>query len=151
LHRQASEVKALIEPAVRHMGYELVGVEFASVDRSLVLRLYIDAPEGVTLGDCERVSRHVSGLLDVEDPIHSRYALEVSSPGLDRPLFAAGDYARFAGQRACIRLRVPWQGRRKFTGKIIGVQEEHVRLEEEGAEFAIPLGAIQKANLAPER
>ena len=111
--RESAELRKLLEPAVSALGFELVGVEFVSGRRGL-LRLYIDSEDGVTIDDCQAVSHQVSGLLDVEDPIQGQYSLEVSSPGLDRPLFRAADFERFAGHEVSLRLVAPVEGRRKF-------------------------------------
>ncbi|MEW6354478.1 MAG: ribosome maturation factor RimP [Pseudomonadota bacterium] len=149
--RQApTHVRQVIEPVVTALGYELVGVEYASQGRAPVLRIYIDSADGISLDDCQRVSHQVSGVLDVENPIQGRYDLEVSSPGLDRPLFNAQDFARFAGQRAKIQLHAPLNGRRNFTGVLHGVRDDCVVIEDSGAEFALPLSGIDKARLAPE-
>ncbi|QKT02567.1 ribosome maturation factor RimP [Ectothiorhodospiraceae bacterium 2226] len=149
--RAGKALENLIEPAVTALGYELVGAEFHSQGgRGGLLRLYIDAEAGITLDDCERVSRQVSAVLEVEDPIPGRYTLEVSSPGLDRPLFSAAHYNRFLGRRARLRLQQPVEGRRKITGVIVAVRDETVVLEEDGAEYAVPLVNVEKANLVPE-
>jgi len=115
-----------------------------------VLRVYIDKDGGVTLDDCQKVSRQVSGVLDVEDPIHDRYALEVSSPGLDRPLFTREHFARYTGHSVQIRLDKPLDGRRNFKGIIQGMQDEAVLLEVDGTQFVLPLQAIEKAKLVPD-
>ncbi|HKJ07925.1 MAG TPA: ribosome maturation factor RimP [Gammaproteobacteria bacterium] len=139
---------ALIEPAVNTLGCELVGVEYVS--GSSLLRVYIDRPEGVTLDDCEAVSYQISGLLDVEDPIPGHYSLEVSSPGLDRPLFKAADFERFAGQQVRIRLGMPLDGRRKFKGVLHGLRGDDVVIEEDGQQFRLPLERIEHARLVPD-
>ena len=149
--RQASpELIAIIEPAVTGLGYELVGVEHLPQGRHSLLRIYIDSEDGVTVDDCGRVSHQVSGVLDVEDPIRGPYTLEVSSPGLDRPLFTAEHFQRFAGNRVKIQLRAPQQGRRKFSGMLHGMRDEAVVIEQDGEELALPIGAIEKANLVPD-
>jgi ribosome maturation factor RimP len=141
---------ALLEPVVSGLGYELVGVEHVAAGRQGVLRVYIDAPAGIAVDDCERVSRQVSALLDVEDPIPGAYALEVSSPGLDRPLFGARDFSRFAGQRARIRLRAPLSGQRNFKGVLRGVVGDNVLVLVDDREMSLPLDQVEKANLVPE-
>jgi ribosome maturation factor RimP len=149
--RAGKALEDLIEPAVGALGYELLGVEFHGQGaRGGLLRLYIDSPEGIRVEDCERVSRQVSGILEVEDPIPARYTLEVSSPGLDRPLFSAAHYERFLGQRAKLRLRSTTDGRRKITGVIRAVRDDAVVLEEEGVEHVVPLANVEKGNLVPE-
>jgi ribosome maturation factor RimP len=140
----------MLEPAVAALGYELVELEFHPQGRGSVLRLYIDQPDGVTLDDCERVSRQVSALLDVEDPIPGAYSLEVSSPGLDRPLRKLSDFQRFAGQRAKLELTLPIDGRRRFTGVLAGVEGEHVLMDVDGTQFRLPYAQMGKAHLVPE-
>lgn len=144
------KLTAMAEPAVTSLGYELVGLEYRPNKSEGLLRIYIDSAAGVTLEDCELVSHQISGLLDVEDPIQGAYRLEISSPGLDRPLFKAADFERFAGVEARIRLTGLWDGRRKFRGILRGVQDGHVLIEEEGAEYAVPLDRIDRANLVPD-
>ena len=132
------------------MGYELVGVEFNSGQRNSVLRVYIDTEQGVTLEDCQAVSHQLSGVLDVEDPIKGNYSLEISSPGLDRPIFKATDFDRFAGRRVKIKLATPQAGRRNFTGQLQGVQDEDVVLLEDDNEIRLSLSRIDTARLVPE-
>jgi len=132
------------------MGYELVGIEFRANPRNSLLRIYIDKPEGVSVDDCALVSHQVSGVLDVEDPIPGRYTLEVSSPGLDRPIFKASDYDRFAGERIRVRLQGLYEGRRRVLGVLRGLRGDSVVIEENGVEIEVPLGQIEKANLELE-
>lgn len=136
----------LLEPAVGAMGYELVELEF----QGRALRLYIDQPQGVTLDDCEKVSREVGAVLDVAAPILQAYTLEVSSPGLDRPLRKPGDFERSIGKRARLELRLPLNGRRRFSGTLQGLEEDKVLIEVDGAQFRLPFEQIAKARLAPE-
>lgn len=140
----------LLEPAVAGLGCELIGVVYRGNPRSALLRLYIDKPGGVDLDDCTRVSQHVSGVLDVEDPISLQYNLEVSSPGLDRPIFKVSDYDRFAGEKVKIRLLAPLEGRRRLTGELRGVRGDEVVIEDNGIEINVPLSQIDKANLELE-
>lgn len=140
----------LLEPAVAGMGCELVGIVYRGNPRNALLRLYIDKPGGVDLDDCTRVSRHVSGVLDVEDPISTQYTLEVSSPGLDRPIFKSEDYNRFAGEKVRLRLQAPLDGRRRLAGVLRGLQGDEVVVEENGIEINVPLSQIDKANLELE-
>ncbi|HHQ42024.1 MAG TPA: ribosome maturation factor RimP [Chromatiales bacterium] len=147
--RRETALEALLEPAVSRLGYELVGVEYHGGRRAL-LRLYIDREGGVSVEDCQRVSCQVSGLLDVEDPIPGPYTLEVSSPGLDRPLFRAADFQRFAGREVRIRTDVPLEGRRNFRGVLRGLRGDEVLVEVDGAELALPVERIEQARLVPE-
>lgn len=143
-----THIVELIQPTVEALGVELWGVEYLIQGKYSVLRVYIDRQdEGVTIDDCERVSRQVSGILDVEDPIPGEYTLEVSSPGMDRPLFHLEQFARFAGELASVRLRTPVDGRRKFKGVIQSVSDDSVTLLVDGKEYQLPAVAIDKANL----
>lgn len=138
----------LIEPVVIGMGYELVGVEFDS--RQRILRVYIDSEAGILIDDCSQVSHQLSGMLDVEDPIPGEYQLEVSSPGMDRPLFTLAQFERFKGSLARVQLHRPLEGRRKFKALIVGVEGDTLQLQEGEAVFAIPFDSIDKARLVPE-
>ncbi|MCS6786160.1 MAG: ribosome maturation factor RimP [Thiobacillaceae bacterium] len=140
------ELQTLIEPTLGGMGYELVALE--RVGRGL-LRVYIDKPGGVDLDDCTRVSNQLTRLFAVEGVDYDR--LEVSSPGLDRPLTRAGDFDRFAGNRARFKLRLPIEGRRQLIGLLLGASPEGVRLRlEAGAEVLLPWKQIESARLAPD-
>jgi ribosome maturation factor RimP len=147
--RESAELRALIEPAVRVLGFELVGVEFFH-GKSAVLRLYIDHPNGVSVDDCQAVSYQVSGILDVEDPIRGQYSLEVSSPGLDRPLFHERDFERFRGCEVDVRLVTPLNGRRRFRGVLGGLQDGLVVLQMDDEELVVALDEIDQARLVPD-
>ena len=149
--RQAPDnVQKPVEAAVRGLGYELVGVEYLPQGRRSLLRVYIDSPDGITVDDCERVSHQVSGVLDVDDPIRGQYVLEVSSPGLDRPLFTAEHFRRFAGSRVRLRISPPLEGRRNFSGVLRGLNDDLVVVIQEDGEVKIPLHQIEQARLVPE-
>ena len=145
---------AMIEPLVNDLGYELVLLEYNPYRGSAALQVYIDAVGGITLGDCERVSREIEGVLDVEDPIPQGYRLEVSSPGLDRPLVKPAHFERFAGSMARVQLVAPLEGgsgRRKYQGVLRGMQGDNVVLETDDAgkvELALP--QIERARLVPD-
>ena len=141
---------ALLEPLVETMGYELVLLEFSPHKGSALVRLFIDAPAGITLGDCERVSREVEGVLDVEDPIPSNYRLEVSSPGLDRPLVKPAHYEKFVGQVAKVQLIAPKAGRRKFQGVLKGLQDGQVVLDTAEGTVVLKMDEIERARLVPD-
>lgn len=160
--RQAPvSLQKLIEPAIAVLGYELVGTEYLPQGKHSLLRIYIDTPDGITVEDCERVSHQVSGLLDVEDSIQGQYTLEVSSPGLDRPLFKIEHFDRFIGQQIKVRLKMPLNGQgsgqRNFTGKLLGTRDGAVLMQAdmgEGSgeavqELALPLEKIEAARLVP--
>jgi ribosome maturation factor RimP len=140
----------ILEPAVEALGYELTDLEVSLGRRGGVVRLFIDHADGITLEDCERVSRQVSRLLDVEDPIPGDYNLEVSSPGLDRKLVKPADFERFAGSLVSVRLRQLTDGRRRLQGKLLGRDGEQAVIESEGTEYRIPLMEIEVARLVPE-
>ncbi len=140
----------LLTPVIEALGYELVGLEYHPNRKRSLLRIYIDSPAGVGLEDCGRVSHQVSGVLDVEDPVPGEYSLEVSSPGLERPIFKVSDYDRFAGERVRLRLHGLLDGRRKFHGRLVGLRENRVAVEEEGGTVEVPLDRIDRANLELE-
>jgi len=144
-----ARLTAILRPAIEALGYELVGVQYNRGRGRGLLRVYIDKDGGVTLDDCQRSSHQVSGVLDVEDPIAEQYDLEVSSPGLDRPLFEPEHYERYAGQKVRIRLSIPVHGRRKFTGTLLGLRGGEVLVIEDGVEWAVPLEAVGTARLVP--
>lgn len=148
----SDKLTELVAPAVEAMGYELVGVEYLHNGRSGggLLRIYIDDPDGITLDDCSRVSHQVSGILDVEDPIQENYSLEVSSPGLDRPLFGRRDFQRFAGSRVTLKMRTKVSGQRHFKGELQGIEEDDVLLAVDNGIIRLPLDQIDKARLVPE-
>lgn len=150
MRHESGNLRNLLEPAISAMGYELVGIEFQSSGKNALLRIYIDKEGGVGLDDCQRVSYQVSGVLDVEDPIPGRYTLEVSSPGLDRPLFTEEHFTRFAGRRVKVRLSTPLEGRRRFAGVLLGIRSGSVVVDEDGKEICLPLDRIEQARLVPD-
>lgn len=147
--RESVELRKLLEPAVTALGYELVGVEFLH-GKTGVLRIYIDSAEGISVGDCQAVSHQVSGILEVEDPIRGQYSLEVSSPGLDRPLYQARDFERFAGHQVTLRLLAPVAGQRKFKGVLGGLRDGQVVIEMDEEELLVALDEIDQARLVPD-
>ena len=142
----------LVASAVEPLGYELLGVEYMAQGRNSVLRIYIDSPAGITLDDCQRASGQVSAVLDVDDPIKGQYSLEMSSPGLDRPLFTAEHFAQFIGHEVKLRLHSPLEGRRKLKALIKGVEGDviHLTSSETDESWQIALDNIEKANLLPK-
>jgi len=143
-------VAQLIEPTVQALGLELWGVEHGKQGKFSLLRIYIDSEEGITIDDCEKVSRQVSAILDVEDPIAGEYTLEVSSPGIDRPLFKIDQYQHYVGEVVNIRMRGPIDGRRKFKGAITEVADDLVVVEIDGESFKLPHAEIEKATVVYE-
>lgn len=140
----------LLEPVVTALGYELYGIEYQLQGRHSLLRIYIDTEQGIAIEDCERVSHQVSGVLDVEDPIQGAYTLEVSSPGMDRPLFKPEHFERYAGSLIKIVTQAPINGQRKFSGRLVGLREQDVVLALEAGELVVPYDSVDKANIIPE-
>jgi ribosome maturation factor RimP len=160
MSEKANEIAALLAPTVASLDLELLGVEYLPAPGGALLRLYIDVPtdavdaagepRGVGIEDCEAVSREVSAQLDVADPISGHYTLEVSSPGVDRPLFTAAQFARFAGESAKATLKLPQDGRRRLQGTILRVEGDTVVFDVDGSEFAVRVDNIEKAKLVPD-
>jgi ribosome maturation factor RimP len=155
-----NQLFAICEPAAAGIGYDIVDIEFRRESQGWVLRVFIDrlagtvdaeGASGVGLADCERASRELSAVLDASDPIDVAYHLEVSSPGIERPLRRETDYARFAGQRARLRLKDPMETvggpRKNFTGTVVGAVDGRLAIECDGLEFDFPLDLVAKANL----
>ena len=145
-----NRLNALIGPAVEGLGYEFVGTEYMPRRRHSLLRVYIDSETGISLDDCARVSHQLSGLLDVEEPIAGAYNLEVSSPGLDRPLFFERHFERFRGAKVRVKMRMPVAGQRNFKGILDGCRNGDVILLQDGEEHALPLEDISSARLVPD-
>jgi len=139
----------LLEPPLQAMGYELVDVE-ARAGTNGLLRIYIDHDAGIKVDDCERVSRQIGTFLDVEEPLPGSYTLEVSSPGLDRPLRTVAHFERFAGHEAKLRLVSPVEGRRNFKGRLCGVEATTIVIEVDGRKWRLPLADVDTASLVPE-
>ena len=146
----SKRLNAMIQPLVEDLGYEFVGLDYSANPKNSVLVLYIDKENGIDLEDCETVSREVAALLDVEDPIPGHYDLEVSSPGLDRPLFTLEQFARFSGEQVKLTAFAPVDGRRKFNGQILGTGEGTVQLEQDGNAVELEFSNIAKARLVPD-
>ena len=140
-------VTELIDTTIQSLGLDLWGVELLQQGKYSLLRIYIEREEGVTIEDCEKVSRQVSALLDVEDPIAGEYTLEVSSPGMDRPLFSIEHYSKYVGSEVDLKLRRPVDGRRKFKGQIIKVSGGIVGLLVESSEYDLEFSDIEKASI----
>lgn len=154
---KATDIAQLLAPTVQALGFELLGVDYLPSPGGAVLRLYIDVPvaeaeqRAVGIEDCEAVSHEVSAQLDLADPISGHYTLEVSSPGVDRPLFAPMQFARFIGQSAKVGLKLPLEtGRRRLQGRIVDVQDDVIHFDVDGAPVAVPFDNIEKARLMPD-
>ena len=144
------KLETLLKPSIDALGYELVAIEMTNTGGGEVLRIYIDQDSGITVDDCARVSRQVSAVLEVEDPVSGAYALEVSSPGLDRPLVKPADFKRFEGDQVKIRIYEPVLGRRNFTGKLVAAENEFVVVEVDNEQYELPYLNIDKARRVPE-
>ena len=140
-------LQEMLQDAVEDLGCELWGIECQRVGRFMAVRLFIDKDGGVTVDDCADVSRQVSAILDVEDPIADKYNLEVSSPGLDRPLFTLPQFERYIGQDIAVHLRIPVMERRKWQGKLERIEKDMITLIVDDQEQILVFGNIQKANV----
>lgn len=162
---KATQISQLLAPTVASLGLELLGIEYLPAPGGAVVRLYIDQPAdaapvmgedgqmqpaGVGIDECEQVSREVSAQLDLEDPISGNYTLEVSSPGIDRPLFTPAQFARFIGESAKVGLKLPQDGRRRLTGRIVAVEGDIIHFEIDGKPFEAAFDNIDKARLVPD-
>jgi ribosome maturation factor RimP len=144
------EIQRLLNPLVTSLGYELWGCEYIPQGKYSLLRIYIDKLDGISIDDCEVVSKAVSALMDVEDPIQGNYSLEVSSPGIPRPLFAIEHYSRYEGNEVALKLRQPVNGSRKLVAKIISAGQGAVLLEVGDTPIKVGFSEILKANLIGE-
>jgi ribosome maturation factor RimP len=147
---QREMLTALLQPVVEELGYSLWELECTPGTGSGLVRLYLDAEAGITVEDCARVSRAVSEVLDAEDPIPGEYTLEVSSPGLERPLRTAGQFGRFVGETVFVELAQPQDGRRRFLGLLATADATTIVVEVDGQRHVLPVSGIRKAHLAPQ-
>ena len=154
MNTKEKRVETLLTPTVESLDCEIWGVELMSQGPHSRLRVYIDRPDGVSVEDCERVSRHVSDVLDVEDVLQQSYTLEVSSPGMDRILFNADQYAANVGQQVEVRLNYPFEGRKRIVGLLAGVEDDdafgQVIVQVDDEEFLLPLENVQRARIVPQ-
>jgi ribosome maturation factor RimP len=144
------QLTKLLEPTIERLGYELTDLEVRLGGKNGVVRVFIDRPDGIDLSDCEKVSRAVSALLDVEDPLPGHYNLEVSSPGLDRKLTKVAHFQRFAGETVKIQMRFPVEGRKRFRGRLVASNDENIVVEVDGQSHTLPLATIDTARLVPD-
>lgn len=140
----------MLDAPVAALGFELVGIEFIRAGKHSTLRVYIDSPEGVEIEDCADVSRQVSAVLDVEDPITNEYNLEVSSPGMDRPLFKPAHYEQVLAQVITVKLQMPQDDRRNFKGVLESCDERSFTMVVDNEKFELAYDNVLKANLVPE-
>jgi len=143
------QLQDILTPVIEALGYQCWGIEYIAQGRHSVLRVYIDHDNGVLIEDCVTVSRQLSAVMDVEDPISSEYTLEVSSPGIDRPLFTLEQFAAFVGEQVKIKLRSPVEERRSFQGLIRSVEDQDVVVQMGEFEYLLPIDLIEKANILP--
>ena len=137
----------MLRPAVEETGKNLLGVEYISAGNNSVLRLFIDHENGINVDDCAEVSRQVGAILDVEDPISSEYSLEVSSPGVDKPLFEMAHFQSVIGETINVKSSMPLNGRRKFKGTLVAIEKETLIVEVDGTDYEIVISNVDKANL----
>lgn len=140
----------LVAPIANALGYDLWGIEYVSHAKQTLVRIYIDSANGIDVDDCAKLSRQVSSVFDVEDPIMGEYSLEVSSPGMDRPLFTLEQFGRYIGEQVKVRLRMPYEGRKNFSGKMTGIEGEDIVVVLDGHEYLLPFDLIDKAHIVPQ-
>ncbi len=150
MRRDQTHLWELFEPIVDGMGFDLIEIEHFPNPKHGVLRLYIDKDGGVNVADCSSVSRQISALIDVEDPVSGQFNLEVSSPGSDRPLRRLKDFKRFKGSLVKLKTVMPLEGQRNFKGRMLEVDEDTLVLETDTEELSIPMLSIDKARIVPE-
>jgi ribosome maturation factor RimP len=146
---KSDELNGLIEPVVTGMGFTLWGIEYIRSGKFSTLRVYIDHEDGIHVDNCAEVSRQVSAIMDVEDPISGNYTLEVSSPGMDRPLFKIEQYAAYVGEWVELKLRYAFEGRRNFKGVISGIEDNDVVIQVDNEQFLLPIESIDKSRIIP--
>jgi len=149
MDRLEKKLSDLFEPVIESMAYELVGVELTGSGNGTILRIYIDAENGITVDDCQAVSYQVSGILDVEDPMQGHYTLEVSSPGIDRPLVKPEHFEQFTGELVKIRSTEAVLGRKNFKGILESFDGEYLYVAVDNEVYEIPFDIVEKANLVP--
>jgi ribosome maturation factor RimP len=146
----STQLKSLIEPVVTGMGFELWGLEYLTQGRFSVLKIFIDAEKGIEVDDCASVSRQVGALFDVEEPLKGQYTLEVSSPGMDRRLFTFEQFDLMKGSQVKLKLNRPYDGKKRFTGLLVGTEDKDVVLRVGEEETLFPYEMIDRANVVPE-
>lgn len=143
------KLNEIVQPVVESMGHEFVGIRYLPQGKYAVLRIYIDHKDGVKVENCSAISHQISGILDVEDPISGQYSLEVSSPGMDRPLFSVAHYQQFIGSEVQIRFSGLVEGRRKLKATIKSVEDEKITVVSEGETLVLDFGQIDSAQIVP--
>ncbi len=149
MQQVSSDLKALIEPIATGLGFEYVGALLGQAEGGLTLRVFIDSPKGIDVDDCGDVSRQVSATMDVVEPIKGHYTLEVSSPGIDRPMFTLAHYEKYVGQRVKLRLGAHAMGRKRFTGDIQSVDGSTLVVDVDGELYDLDFDDVEWGHLAP--
>ncbi|BBN59541.1 ribosome maturation factor RimP [Hydrogenovibrio marinus] len=144
------KIEQLLKPTVESMGFDFWGCEYLPAGQHSTLRIYIDKPSGVTVDDCGKVSRQVSAIMDVEDPISNAYMLEISSPGMDRPLMKPEQFQAYVNAVVQVRTSMDVMGRKRFKGKMVRVEQDGIEVEVDNEIYPIPFNMIEKANVVPE-
>ncbi|MGX5174993.1 ribosome maturation factor RimP [Aliikangiella sp. IMCC44653] len=147
---KVDKLAEMLRPAAEALGYEFIGVEYIGQGKHSILRVYIDHVNGINVDDCASVSHQASGILEVEDPIASQYTLEVSSPGMERPLFTMAHFEQFVGHQIQVRCHVGVNGRRKFKGPLISAKDEQLVISVDNEEYTLEFGDVDKANVVPD-
>jgi ribosome maturation factor RimP len=148
--RKERELETLLEPSLKALGLRIWGVEYQGQGKRALLRVYIDSDSGITVDDCERASKQIGAVLDVESPLNSSYTLEVSSPGLDRLLFKREQYAESVGEILDVRLSFPFEGRRRVKGRLNSMERDEIAVQVDEDEVVIPLENVQRARIVPQ-
>lgn len=146
---KVDELKVMLDPVITGMGFLFWGVDYSARGKHSLLRVYIDHEDGITVDQCAEVSRQISAVMDVEDPIAHNYTLEVSSPGMDRPLFTLEQFAAYVGEWVEVRLRAPFEGRRKFKGVLTAIEDQDICVTVDGSDYLLPVESIERANIIP--
>ena len=146
----STQIEQLIAPVVGDMGFEFWGLEYQTQSGSTLLRIFIEAEDGISVDHCAEVSRQLSLMLDVEDPIQGVYRLEVSSPGMARPFFTLDQYRRHIGFMVKVKLRFGFDGRKQFKGLLTGIENDELLIQEGEDEYCLPFEAIEKGSMIPQ-
>lgn len=145
-----TQLTNLIQPVVESLGFIFWGLEYLAGGKHITLRVYIDSAEGISVDQCAEVSRQISAVMDVEDPITQEYTLEVSSPGMDRMLFTLEQFQQYANHIVDVRLRLAYDGRRNFKGQLLGIEEQDIVMAIDDHEYLLPVDLIDRARVVPQ-
>jgi len=150
LAASTAQLQELIAPTVIDMGFEFWGLEYQTQSGSSLLRVFIESPDGISVDNCAQVSRQLSLMLDVEDPVKSEYRLEVSSPGMARPFFTLDQYQRHIGFNVKVKLRFAFEGRKQFKGVLTAVENDELVIRDGEDEYSLPFEGVEKGTMLPE-